>query len=818
MTISAAVLMIVLWLLACIAAAYANGPQLFTQTNVNIIGAGCGTVFYLDRMCKPCGVGMRADGIYPTTAYPLGTYPSPYTPANPPPSGTAAWYTVGNVPDADPLDPLVCTTAQWEAKWGWTGASDAVDNAAMATFLFAEKHYVNNSWGCSGTGVSATCTSPSIYYLSQSGNDSTGAVNSPSHPYLTTLPILNLLQTTVTSFSGTGSITSGSNLLTITSVTSGSLAYNMEVTGTGLPGGDYFILGQQSGTAGGAGVYYMQANATSTHAGEAIAGSHFPGGAVVVESGAWSQCSPYSGSGPCWRITGCWTGYLTGGCPSYTGSEGYPIYMLAFPGETAELQTETDLGFGSTAYDPPICCMVFDNLEWLDPTFDVGTQGNALCFTNATDITIINNEFVGWDKICFANHSQRIIVTNNVFHEEFAHDVYFEYTATDGCIDAGASSIGPGDVNFAAYEASYLSRGTIGVPYNGGSGGCGAAYSPQITNNVIYDTSYEGYDPIHMNSHILGGEISGNIISYVGGAPFGFQTGDYGVNVAGNIAFDHADNCWIPYLEPLITPNSPATLKWNSFINNICWESQPTDVIWGSDVWGGVEQTSSQTTLPEATFTSGSNIVDITAGGGSVGYYEVISGTSAVPTGTALVGPGICTSSTTPSCTGTGGNNGTYMMTNAATASTSANVTLSNPPLMVIEGTTFKGNIISQFNNSNSNTSTMPFQFYWQTYPESNTITDNILWSNGTVDNPSTAGVMFVLSGAGSGPIPAGTYVFSGGTGCNPSAGSFSNCFPGNSYTNPNFPSASESLLLTPGLFNFGTPKAGVNNGLGNLN
>ena len=90
----------------------------------------------------------------------------------PPAVGTAAYYTTGDTPDADDTDPTVCTTAQWQAKWGAT-------NQGMVNFLQQRKGFANTS---------------RVFYLSPSGNNSTAVVNDPRHPYASMAPIMTTLE------------------------------------------------------------------------------------------------------------------------------------------------------------------------------------------------------------------------------------------------------------------------------------------------------------------------------------------------------------------------------------------------------------------------------------------------------------------------------------------------------------------------------------------------------------------------------------------------------------------------------------------------
>lgn len=154
--ISSITIAIVLLMLGCLRTVSA-AQGAYTQPGIQIIGPGCTTAFYIDPLCKPCGVGMKSSGQYPLTQ-------------NPPAFGTPAYYTMGNMPDADPNDPNVCTTAQWETKWGWTTPVTASDNSAMVKFIQQDVNFSNTS---------------RIFYISMTGNDATAVMNDPSHPYAT---------------------------------------------------------------------------------------------------------------------------------------------------------------------------------------------------------------------------------------------------------------------------------------------------------------------------------------------------------------------------------------------------------------------------------------------------------------------------------------------------------------------------------------------------------------------------------------------------------------------------------------------------------
>ena len=150
------ILSLLLALLGCMQSMDATAAT-YTQPGIQTLGPGCTTAFYRDPLCKPCGVGMKASGQYPLTQ-------------NLPALGTPAYYTMGDMPDADPKDANVCTTAQWETKWGWTTPVSPSDNDAMVKFLNQDMNFTNTS---------------RIFYISMSGNDATAVMNDPSHPFAT---------------------------------------------------------------------------------------------------------------------------------------------------------------------------------------------------------------------------------------------------------------------------------------------------------------------------------------------------------------------------------------------------------------------------------------------------------------------------------------------------------------------------------------------------------------------------------------------------------------------------------------------------------
>lgn len=133
-------------------------PPPSQQASGTGLGIGCSTVYFIDKDCDGYGVGKKSSGTYT-----IGV--------NGEVLGNPLIETSGDMPDADDEDPTVHTTAEWQAKWG-------NNNTAVANFLSARKGFTNSS---------------RVYYLALTGNDSTGVVNDPTHPYRTMAPILTIM-------------------------------------------------------------------------------------------------------------------------------------------------------------------------------------------------------------------------------------------------------------------------------------------------------------------------------------------------------------------------------------------------------------------------------------------------------------------------------------------------------------------------------------------------------------------------------------------------------------------------------------------------
>ena len=422
--------------------AYAKAPQ--------VIGHGCTTAYFIDDDCDGCGVGVKSSGQYPLTQQPAAV-------------GSTPTYTMGDTQDADDTDPTVCTTAQWQAKWGTT-------NQGMVNFLQQRKGFTNTN---------------RIFYVSPSGNNSTATVNDPTHPYSSMAPVMTTLE-------------------------------------------------------------------------------DLQGGAVIIEGGTYTNglyVSPcgYNGGNPCWELS---------------GSSGHPLLVMAYPGELVQVTASAASGNGldATGIDSPgrgDCCVIIDGLEFSAPLYG---EGDGINVAHASNWTIRNCEFAGWDKIIFSSHTVNALVENSVFHDMNSHAVYYAF---DQGIDQG-----PGDFNFALDEANYQAGQSEGASYNG-----------QIIGNVMYGNGSSGYEPIHINAYMDYAVVEGNIVSYSGGTGMALQTGVYHAWIADNIFFDNGRDCVTLYLYPPHgDPSDAATLRWNTVQNNTCYGGLPTDVIRGTNPAGGIVQ------------------------------------------------------------------------------------------------------------------------------------------------------------------------------------------------------------------------------------
>ena len=538
--------------------------QSLSASQPEIIGPGCTTAFFIDKDCSGYGVGLKSSGDYPLSQ---GQH-----------VGTPGWYTTGDKPDADDEDPTVNTTAQWQAKWG-------TDNVEMVRFLKTRKTFSNTS---------------RIFYLSQTGSDSSARINDPRRPFRTMAPILTELQ-------------------------------------------------------------------------------DLKGGAVIIRGGTWTDLDfnpcPYSHGNPCFNLS---------------GSEGHPVYVMAYPGE----RVQTNKGISSVTYRPfpHVCCVTIDGLIFRADRYGLG---DAFSGADTTSWTFINCEFAGWHQIIFGDHTVDALVKNNVFHDMMFHAVYFGFSS--------GLSQGPGDFNFVLDEQRRRDGESRGASYRG-----------RIIGNVMYNNGASGYEPIHINTYIDYPVVESNIVSFSGGSAFALQTGVYHALIRNNLFFDNGRDCGTLYLYDHGDPTIPATLRWNTIENNICYVGNPADAIRDTNPAGGIVQ-EVNTLTP--------------------GHY--------------------------------------------------------------IKDTVIRNNIIVTYNQAPGRVKPA-FEFERNSYPKTDTIRDNIIWSSAPEAGPSEP-VMSISTDAVPGGVDAGKYDFS-------AFQAFSANFVGNQYANPEFKNASPALVMTPGAFSFDVP------------
>jgi hypothetical protein len=404
------------------------------------------------------------------------------------------------------------------------------------------------------------------------------------------------------------------------------------------------------------------------------------GGAVIIRGGEWTDLNfnpcRYNEGNPCFNLS---------------GSEGHPVYVMAYPGE--RVQTNRAISSVTYAPFPHVCCVTIDGLIFRADRYGLG---DAFFSADTTSWTFINCEFAGWHQIIFGDHTRDALVKNSVFHDMMFHAVYFGST--------GHLSQGPGDFNFALDEARYRAHKSPGASYGG-----------RIIGNVMYNNGAYGYEPIHINTYIDHPVVEGNIVSFSGGTAFALQTGVYHALIRNNLFFDNGRDCGTLYLYDHGDPTHSATLRWNTIENNICYVGSPRDEIRGTNPAGGIVQ-EDNTKTP--------------------GHY--------------------------------------------------------------IKDTVIRNNIIVT-NNHAPAWAQAPFEFGRNSYPETDTIRNNIVWSSASGAS-SADRVMSVSADASPGEKGSGSYAFA-------QFEMLSSNFAANRYADPEFKNASPALTLTPGSFNFDRPQ-----------
>ena len=133
--------------------------QPLSASQPEIIGPGCTTAFFIDKDCSGYGVGVKSSGDYPLSQ---GQH-----------VGTPGWYTTLAT------SPMPMTKTRPSIRRRSGRRSGALTMCEMVRFLKTRKTFSNTS---------------RIFYLSQTGSDSSARINDPRRPFRTMAPILTELQ------------------------------------------------------------------------------------------------------------------------------------------------------------------------------------------------------------------------------------------------------------------------------------------------------------------------------------------------------------------------------------------------------------------------------------------------------------------------------------------------------------------------------------------------------------------------------------------------------------------------------------------------
>lgn len=722
-------------------------------TTAQVIGHGCTTAFFIDTDCDGCGIGVFQSGTFTAVTTPTaGSIPTGYQAVQSPPGqGSAPFYAVSDSIDADDTDPSVCTTADWQAKWG-------SNEAGMENFLSTKKAFTNV--GTSGSRV---------FYLSLTGSNASGAAGDPTHPYFSFAPILTVIKdlqggavivrgatlngtgtVAVNDVSATcnatpsatgctlssawtgptanGSITTGQRLsatlstaqvMTQVSVTNGSTTVSWpSQTVTGSPTTSITIhyatltvgsapsptnlgVGQKLTMTGLPPGSFIQQDGTGTGG----AGTYFLGNSSQSFTAIASTTAFAASWGVSLNFNPCYDG---NSCAVMSGSSGHPLYVMNYPGEVVEDDVPFFVVVGDAPGKGSYGYLTIDGLKFWAPMY--GQGGDFMQFYYGHQFTVLNSEFVGGFHI-EVSFSSDVAFRHNVFHDMFDHSIYFSF-GSGSCITAfNNESPAGGDFNFA--------QDATNVANNYAS--CGATYRGRILDNVVYSSGTTGYDSIHANQFADDTVISGNIISYTGGVPISLEQGNYNARISGNLVFDNASSCYQNYIYGIGGSTTTAgAANHNDLVNNVCWAGLFSDSIQHKNPGQGLQ------------------IVVCTISG---------CGTTVTKT--------------------------TY-----------------------IKNSYVVGNV---FDTSDTNVDlgqvAMDLESY--SYPDTITFNNNIIFSNGTLSGGRT------VVAANSPTVTAGTYTC-GGTAPTCTWTTLNSNWSGNQYKNPGFVTASESQLTTPGQFNFG--------------
>ena len=709
--------------------------------------------------------------------------------------GIAPYWTMGDTPDADDTDPTVCTAADWMTKYGWTdpptSGTDSANNAAMVSFLNSRKHFANTS---------------RIFYVSQAGSSTgncaaagTATPNAPSQACQTFAPVLRALSVTSTTFTGNIACTLGSTTITVAaSGLTGALTPGTKLTGGCLPAADY-VVRQLSGTAGAVGVagtYQMSIAATSSSASVSATGINYTGGVVVIRGGSNTPTTLYFSGGA-----------GNGSNPSFqvSGSQGYPVLMMNFPGErvldgTADAGGNIITATGSNNPGRYTCCVIWDGISFQAATYGT-TDGIHGAFV--TDYEFRNCEMAGMDDgVLFADKHVNVRVDNCVFHDIDHHATYDSWGGSQsnstGTLVNGSNVLtlvsGAGNAITPMLGSTVcLVASCTGISYPpGGNGGAtsGASVYTWITAQLSGATNSTGTYQMNNAASATVSTPQSMIINV--GADFEAQTGLFN--------FNQDDKAYYAVAPGSVnTTTTGASYNWQVY-NNVAYNDgngnyEPfhvNDVISGCEVYGNI---SSYTGGPAMALQTGDYNCNVS--GNLFFFYgsdciNIYLDRSIVPMNeayNAFVNNVCMSGATTEQVRGESPGDGSVYQNPTQ-----------NGVGYFVKYTLVQGNtIVGQWTGAGS-TAALDFESY--SYPESFIIKNNNIWNAYTGNSGAYS---FQVGVSASPTAVVGNYTVAQLNTCsNWSANCVAGNYAGNTFSNPNFPNCPESALYTPGQCNFG--------------
>jgi hypothetical protein len=300
-------------------------------------------------------------------------------------------------------------------------------------------------------------------------------------------------------------------------------------------------------------------------------------------------------------------------------------------------------------------------------------------------------------------------------------------------------------------------------------------YNPHInfntTNNVMLFVGAGGYDAIHYNGQICGGSISGNILVGGGGTAIGLQDGDQNVTVSNNLIANNSDAGILLY-------------------------------VYGCENNGAVDVSGQIGVSCDSSFSPA-----------GTRYYPNMENANVIVNNTIWTGL-VAPSSTF--CYPGDCDTGTYGINQSIKPQ-------GLPGGRWVKYTTIQNNLIVSFDGNLGNVFP-PLSYQLNSYPETDTLANNLLWNGYT--GHSSANTMIIMSNSlacssapwycagsttgtyGSGSAFPGTYSFAAFQSYN--TGSNTNELWGN----PTFADVQTSYSTTPNMFNFrllsGSPAIGA--------